>query len=97
MFTIKNLNCDAVFRKHQSRITTMRKGKIVEDCDKLVTWYKPKTCPKGLNKDEFNALPPSIVPERPARTEPRVTKRRPKPYPRLTKSRQELPKQLQTA
>lgn len=39
----------------------MRKGKIVGDCDKLVTWYKPKTCPKGLNKDEFNALPPSIT------------------------------------
>ncbi|MBD2730721.1 hypothetical protein H6G96_31495 [Nostoc sp. FACHB-892] len=37
------------------------------------------------------------VPDRPARTEPRVTKRRPKPYPILTKSRQELHKQLQTA
>ncbi|MBW4458553.1 MAG: IS4 family transposase [Nostoc indistinguendum CM1-VF10] len=61
MFTIKKFNCDAVFRKHQSRTTTMRKGKIVGDCDKLVTWYKPKTCPKGLDKDEFNALPPSIT------------------------------------
>ncbi|OYD86555.1 IS4 family transposase [Nostoc sp. 'Peltigera membranacea cyanobiont' 213] len=61
MFTIKNINCDAVFRKHQSRTTAMRKGKIVGDCDKLVTWYKPKTCSKGLNKDEFNALPPSIT------------------------------------
>ena len=61
MFTIKNIKCDAVFRKHQSRTTAMRKGKIVGDCDKLVTWYKPKTCPKGLNKDEFNALPPSIT------------------------------------
>ncbi len=61
MFTIKKFNCDAVFRKHQSRTTTMRKGKIVGDCDKLVTWYKPKTCPKGLDKDEFNALPSSIT------------------------------------
>lgn len=61
MFTIKNLDCDAVFRKHQSRTTTMRKGKVVGDCDKLVTWYKPKTCPKGLNKDEFLALPSSIT------------------------------------
>jgi Transposase DDE domain len=61
MFTIKKLNCDAVFRKHQSRTITMRKGKIIGDCDKLVTWYKPKTCPKGLDKDEFNALPPSIT------------------------------------
>ena len=34
MFAIKKLDCDAVFRKHQSRTTTIRKGKIVGDCDK---------------------------------------------------------------
>jgi hypothetical protein len=39
----------------------MRKGKIVGDCVQLVTWYKPKRCPKGLGKDEFLALPPSIT------------------------------------
>jgi len=39
----------------------MRKGKIVGDYDKLVTWHKPKSCPKGLNKDEFLALPSSIT------------------------------------
>jgi len=55
------LDCDALFRKHQSRKTLMRKGKIVGDCDKLVTWNKPKICPKGLSKDEFNALPPTIT------------------------------------
>ena len=61
MFAIKKLDCDVVFRKHQSRTTTMRKGKIVGICDKLVTWHKPKSCPKGLSKDEFDALPPSIT------------------------------------
>jgi hypothetical protein len=61
MVTITKLGCDAIFRKHQSRTTTMRKGKIVGDCDRLVTWYKPKSCPKGLNKDEFLALPSSIT------------------------------------
>jgi hypothetical protein len=61
MVAITKLGCDAVFRKHSSRTTTMRKGKIVGDCDKLVTWYKPKRCPKGLNKDEFDALPSSIT------------------------------------
>lgn len=61
MFFITNLGCDAVFRKHSSRTTTMRKGKIVGDCDKIVIWYKPKRCPKGLSKDEFDALPPSIT------------------------------------
>lgn len=59
--SIKNLECDAVFRKHQSRKTAMRKGKIVGDCDKLVTWYKPKKCPKGLSGDEFEALPQTII------------------------------------
>ncbi|MFN6560189.1 MAG: IS4 family transposase [Nostoc sp. ChiSLP01] len=61
MFAIKQLDCDAVFRKHQSRTTTMRKGKIIGDCDKLITWYKPKRCPAGLSKDEFLALPNSIT------------------------------------
>ncbi len=58
---ISKLGCDAVFRKHQSRTTTIRKGKIVGDCDKLVTWHKPKRCPQGLSKDEFDALPSAIT------------------------------------
>lgn len=58
---IKNLDCDVVFRKHQSRTSSMRKGKIVGDCDKIVTWYKPKTCPKGVSLDEFDALPKTIT------------------------------------
>lgn len=37
------------------------------------------------------------VPDRPARTEPRAKKRRPKVYPLMTKPRHELRKQLQTA
>ena len=61
MVAITKLGCDVVFRKHQSRTTTIRKGKIIGDCDKLVTWYKPKRCPKGLNKDEFDALPASLT------------------------------------
>ncbi|WP_052304607.1 transposase [Nostoc punctiforme] len=44
----------------QARKTSMRKGKIVGSCDKLVTWYKPEKCPKGLSKDEFYALPLTI-------------------------------------
>jgi len=61
MVAIKKLGGDVVFRKHQARKTSMRKGKIIGDCDKIVNWYKPKTCPKGLNKDEFDALPQTIV------------------------------------
>lgn len=35
----------------------MRKGKIIGDCDKLVTWHKPQKCPQGLSQEEFAALP----------------------------------------
>ncbi|MBD2409993.1 hypothetical protein FACHB389_31285 [Nostoc calcicola FACHB-389] len=59
--SITKLGCDVIFRKHQSRATTMRKGKIVGASDKLVTWYKPQRCPKGLSKDEFDALPSTIT------------------------------------
>ncbi|MFN6498725.1 MAG: hypothetical protein RMX65_017230 [Nostoc sp. DedQUE01] len=38
-----------------------------------------------------------VVPSRPGRSEPRVRKRRPKIYPLMTKPRQELRQQLQTA
>ena len=57
---IRNLGCDAVFRKHQARKTTMRKGKIIGSSDKLVTWYKPKKCPQGLTDSEFFSLPSTL-------------------------------------
>jgi hypothetical protein len=41
------------------------------------------------------ALPPLVVhPSRPGRFDPRVKKRRPKPYPRMTRPRAELKKEL---
>jgi hypothetical protein len=61
LISIKNLDCDAVFRKHQSRTTSMGQGKIIGACDKLVTWYKPKKCPQGLTESEFAALPLSFT------------------------------------
>lgn len=61
LVSIKNLECDAVFRKHQSRKNTMQKGKIIGECDKLVTWHKPKKCPKGLSESEFVTLPSTLT------------------------------------
>ena len=59
---IKNRQADAVFRKHQGRDNSeRRRDKRVGPNDKLVTWYKPKTCPKSLSKDEFAALPQAFV------------------------------------
>lgn len=60
LIAIKNLGCDVVFRKHQSRKTTMREGKIIGDCERLVTWYKPKRCPTGLTHEEFVTLPATL-------------------------------------
>jgi Transposase DDE domain len=61
LISIKNLGCDAVFRKHQSRKTTTRKGKIIGDCDKFVTWHKPKKCPQGVSESEYLSLPPTLT------------------------------------
>ncbi len=61
IFAIKNLNCDAVFRKHQSRKTSTHKGKIIGESDKLVTWHKPQKCPTGLSNEEFAALPLTLT------------------------------------
>jgi transposase len=61
LILIKNLDGDAVFRKHQSRKTEMRQGKISGSCDKFVIWHKPKKCPKGLSEEEFVALPETLI------------------------------------
>ena len=61
LILIQNLCCDALFRKHQSRKTSMRKGKIVGASDKLVTWHKPHKCPQGLNESEFAVLPKILI------------------------------------
>lgn len=45
----------------KERKTTMRKGKIIGDCDRLVTWHKPKKCPQGLSESEFAALPSTLI------------------------------------
>jgi hypothetical protein len=39
----------------------MKKGRIFGECDKIVTWYKPKKRPQGLSKDEFDILPKTIT------------------------------------
>jgi hypothetical protein len=43
---------------------------------------------RGLIKDLLRVLALDLVPERPGRREPRAVKRRPKPYPLLTKPRE---------
>lgn len=58
---VKNHKADAVVRKHQSRKSNMRRGKRIGPCDQLVLWNQPRSCPKGLSKQEFVKLPPELV------------------------------------
>jgi hypothetical protein len=52
---------------------------------------------KRLYSTLLKVIVHKAVPDRPARTEPRAKKRRPKVYPLMTKPRHELRQQLQTA
>ena len=61
IYFLQNLGCDAIFRKHQGRKKQIKKGKRIGSCDCLVTWQKPKYCPKGLSKEEFESLPPNLL------------------------------------
>ena len=42
--------------ENQKIYPLLRRGKIVGSHDKQVIWHKPKTCPKGLTKEEFATL-----------------------------------------
>lgn len=59
---IRAHQADALFRKHQGRDNAERcRRKRVGPNDKLVIWHKPKSCPSGLPKEEFLALPKTLV------------------------------------
>ena len=67
IYFLQKQSCDAIFRKHQGRKKQIKKGlpsnggKRIGACDCLVTWQKPKSCPKGLSKEEFDSLPPNLL------------------------------------
>lgn len=56
-FWLQQRGCDAVIRKHHGRCQRLQGGFIVAKNDKILTWLKPKTCPRGLTKEDFAALP----------------------------------------
>ncbi len=61
IYFIKQRHCDAVIRLHKSRKQQMRKKKRIGPNDRLVTWHKPKSRPKGLSKEEYNSLPKTLT------------------------------------
>ena len=52
---------DSVVRLHQKRLTDFRRGRILGIGDHIVSWPCPKQCPKGLRREEFEKLPPSLL------------------------------------
>ncbi len=58
---ITNRDADAVIRLHQSRKQQMKKGRRIGPNDRLVIWNKPKSRPKGLFKQEYDALPKTLT------------------------------------
>ncbi len=58
---IQQCHCDAVIRLHQSREKQMKKKKKIGPNDRLVTWQKPKSRPKGLSKEEYDSLPKTLT------------------------------------
>jgi len=53
------LGCDGVFRLQGARARTMdfRQGKRLGKNDRLVTWSRPKMCPRTLSQETFASLP----------------------------------------
>lgn len=57
---LKAISIDSVFRLHARRKTDFQKGKILGVKDHIVTWFRPRYCPSGLEKSLFDKLPLSI-------------------------------------
>jgi len=54
--------CDGVFRLQGARARTMdfRGGKRLGKNDRLVTWIRPKLCPRTLSPEQFALLPETL-------------------------------------
>jgi len=55
--------CDGVFRLQGARARTMdfRHGQRLGRNDRLVTWYRPKRCPRTLSPEQFALLPETLT------------------------------------
>jgi hypothetical protein len=57
------LGCDGVFRLQGARARTMdfRQGKRLGKHDRLVTWRRPKACPRSVSQETFASLPETLA------------------------------------
>ena len=55
--------CDGVFRLQGARARTMdfRQGKRLGRNDRLVTWHRPKLCPRTISREMFALLPETLT------------------------------------
>jgi hypothetical protein len=61
LYWIKDIGCDAVIRKNNGHRKSVEIGYLINKQDRIVVWYKPKNCPRGLIKEQFASLPKSIT------------------------------------
>lgn len=57
---LTSMGVDIVFGQHGARKTNFNKGKRIGARDHIVEWVKPQTCPKWLNKDEYESFPETL-------------------------------------
>lgn len=58
---IQQQQADGMIRKHHARKTDFRTGKKNGIGDHQVEWSKPTRCPKHMSKEEFDALPDTMM------------------------------------
>ena len=58
---LKDRGADGLFRLHQRRKIDWRCGRKLGRYDRLLTWQKPISCPKGLDKDLYLKLPDTLT------------------------------------
>lgn len=63
MAELLSRGCDGVFGLHGARLRTMdfRKGKRLGRNDRLMTWDRPKSCPRGLSREQWMSLPEHLT------------------------------------
>lgn len=57
---VLSMQADAVFRRHHKRHSDFRRGRKLGKNDHIVTWSKPKRCPKHMSQEEFQELPDTV-------------------------------------
>jgi hypothetical protein len=60
-YLLRQRGVDCVMRNHQRRTTGIRQIKRIGKGDRLIQWLKSKPCPKGWNKDDWAAVPDTLL------------------------------------